>query len=606
MKNSDQTVIFCNLPQVHDDEFHLKTWGKGQNINSKIEAMENVFAGIPDRFMDFLDIATFVYCGDQAISRGGNMVDISGDHWYRGLHFVVGVRDVDFWKRDDVRSKLEDVLSFLSGECISFSFEKLADDRIRANYFEFVGKWEGNEKPNQVMLYSGGLDSLSGAMLEALDHGKRLVLVRHRPSNKFVRIFDQLDAGLLAKCPNKPLFLNLEINKNKELTKEYTQRTRSFLYFSLAATAAYLLELDHVKFYENGPVSINLPLLDQVIGSQSTRTTHPRVLCGFQDIASLIAERPFKVENPFIDKTKAEVIEALVQRKGQELIPFSISCAHANFGHRSHAKPQCGACSQCIDRRFAFELKNWSSYDSADRYEADFFHGGIYSVIKKEEDQATLIGYIDRALRISQTDFHDFVLKYPQITKAAKYLPPNPAAAAQALYQLYMRHAQEVTQVCETHVQKNQKALMLGILPFDCLARLVVDNPAYTAQQWEPPKPPKYIERIKETHGVEIWKVNGEAKKLTFKANSVQYKFLCILYNLYEANPGEWVPHETFIQQVAWQESSYFGKGNGDNGLMHKRLHDIRKCLGIAISFDKKNGCKIVPPSSPKSCPDRR
>lgn len=57
-KNSDQTVIFCNLPQVKDGEFHLKTWGRGKNINSKIEAMEGVFSNIPDRFMDFLDIAT--------------------------------------------------------------------------------------------------------------------------------------------------------------------------------------------------------------------------------------------------------------------------------------------------------------------------------------------------------------------------------------------------------------------------------------------------------------------------------------------------------------------------------------------------------------------
>jgi hypothetical protein len=595
-KNSDQTIIFCNLPNSDDNELHLNTWGSDQNVNSKIEAMEGVFSSIPDRFMDFLDIATFVYCGDQAISRGQKIVDNYGDLWYRGLHFVIGVRDLVFWQRDDVHNKLEDVLSFLSGECISFDFKKLEQDRARDNYLDFVGKWEEDEKPNQVMLYSGGIDSLGGAILEALDHGKRLVLVRHRPSNKFINIFNQLDAGLAAKCPNKPLFLNLEVNKDKGLTKEYTQRTRSFLYFSLAATAAYLLGLDHVKFYENGPVSINLPLLDQVIGSQSTRTTHPRVLCGFRDIASLIAERPFKVENPFILKTKAEVVEIIIQRKCNELIPLSISCAHANFGHRSNAKPQCGACSQCIDRRFAFESRGWASDDPTDRYCADFFHGGIYSVIKKEEDQATLVGYIDRALRISQMDFQDFVSKYPQVTRAAKYLPPNSTAAAQELFRLYKRHAQEVMQVCEAQVQKNQQAIMLGTLPSDCLARLVVDNPAYAVRQHEPPQPIPYIERVDEKGGIEIWKVNGEAKKLTFQSNSIPYKFLCILYNLYVANPGGWIPHDTFIQQSGWKEDRYFGKGNGDNGLMHRRLTDIRKCLGINISFDKKNGCRIVPP----------
>ncbi len=594
--NSDQTEIFCNLPRASETEFHLKTWGPGQNVYSKIEALEGVFSTIPDRFMDFLDIATFVYCGDQAIPRSQGITDTHDTHWYRGLHFNIGVRDVVFWQTPEVSQKLVEVLSFLSGECISFDFKKLEQERSRNNYFDFVGKWDENEKPDQVMLFSGGLDSLGGAIFEAIDNKRRLVLVRHRPANKFNSVFNRLDKQLEEKCPYRPLFINLEINKDKTLTRDYTQRTRSFLYFSLAATAAFILGTDNVKFYENGPVSINLPLLDQVIGSQSTRTTHPRVLRGYQELATLIAGRQFTVENPFIFKTKAEVIGIIVKRECESFIPNSISCAHANFGHRSLAKPQCGVCSQCIDRRFAFETRGWSQYDPVDHYCTDFFNGGIYSAIKKEEDQATLVGYVDRALKIAQMDFQSFVANYPQITRAAKYLAPNTAAAAQNLFDLYKRHAEEIKKVCCELITKNQEALMLGTLPSDALPRLVIDNPAYIAQQYQPLPPPPYLERIEEK-GIEIWKVDGEAKKLQYKSNSIQHIILMALYQYYITAPNAWIPHKVLMIATGWKSKErYFGKGNGDNGLMLKRLYDLRKALGINIRFEKENGCRIEIP----------
>ena len=60
--------------------------------------------------------------------------------------------------------------------------------------------------------------------------------------------------------------------------QEYTQRSRSFLYAALACTVARLFANSKVRFFENGVVSINLPISEQVVGARATRTTHPLVL----------------------------------------------------------------------------------------------------------------------------------------------------------------------------------------------------------------------------------------------------------------------------------------------------------------------------------------
>ena len=84
---------------------------------------------------------------------------------------------------------------------------------------------------------------------------------------------------------------------------------RSFLYVSIGATVAQMLGQRNVRFYENGVVSLNLPVSAQVVGSRATRTTHPRVLEDFGKLIGLVAGSTFTVENPFKWQTKGEVIE---------------------------------------------------------------------------------------------------------------------------------------------------------------------------------------------------------------------------------------------------------------------------------------------------------
>ena len=609
--NKTPHVAICNLPHLKVDGFHFNTLGPEPNVNSKIDVMEGLFSIIPERFLDFLDIATFVYCADQFFVRSQGISDLHGERWYRGINFIVGVRDISFWQDDAITEQLCSLLSFLSGEDISFEFQKLPIDKARDGYFNFVGKWDKREKPTQVMLYSGGLDSLGGALMESLNNGNRTVLVRHKSHEKFKKRHEQLNEALLNKCKNnRPLIVALEVNKDRKLTKEYTQRTRSFLYFSLASTIAYLLDLSNVKFYENGPVSINLPMTHQVLGSMATRTTHPKVLYYFQQLISKIAERPFIVENPFLKMTKGNVLDFIHQCDCQDLIPLSTSCAHIGFAHCSNKQPQCGVCSQCIDRRFALEACGLSILEPGSRYKHDFFAGSLGQL--KQEDRATLISYIERAIRIIQMSYEDFQLEFTSTALAAKYMPMGSAIASKQIFEVYKKHAAEVEAVCTKIVEKNAKNILRGNLPADSLARVLSDNPEIRIEtkktctlnddpevrldtETKESRSSSLIERIEED-GIEIWKIKGEVKHFPFKENSQQHRFLMILYNLFIANENEWIPHETFMQQAGWTPKQYFGKDRHDSGLAQKRFSEIRKALGIKISFDRKKGCRICSP----------
>src|SRR5690348_17515352 len=85
--------------------------------------------------------------------------------------------------------------------------------------------------PQQVVMFSGGLDSLAGAVEEAVVQKHRLLLVNHRPTDKLNNVHRKLEAMLAAKAGNfAPMHLHVHINKKRELNKNYTQRTRSFLY----------------------------------------------------------------------------------------------------------------------------------------------------------------------------------------------------------------------------------------------------------------------------------------------------------------------------------------------------------------------------------------
>ena len=229
-------------------------------------------------------------------------------------------------------------------------------------------------KADEVVLFSGGLDSLSGAVEELSTNGKRIALVSHRSSSKIYDHQKQLVAELKPRFPKKVMHLPVLVTRQEPLrVQEYTQRSRSFLYTALACVVARLLGNNRIRFFENGVVSINLPISEQVVGARATRTTHPLVLERFRQFFSAAVGKSVEVDNPFIWKTKADVIRSIVDRGCGALIKHTVSCTRGYDSTKLHT--HCGCCSQCLDRRFAMFAADAAEHDPVEMYKVELLTG---------------------------------------------------------------------------------------------------------------------------------------------------------------------------------------------------------------------------------------
>jgi hypothetical protein len=355
----------------------LDSIGPKANVHIWFENVARIFhEHLSPRLVDFLEIASYVYAADCATSRGKAWTDDdSTEPWGRDLAFVIPVREPSFWNAEGISSQITEVLSFLSNDKYSFTFVPLEADRsYRQQYFEFgdLEDWPFHG-PERVLMFSGGLDSLAGAV-ETARGGERLVLVSHRPVSIIDSRQRRLFSELQKEFPDRAIHIPVWINKAESLgRREPTQRTRSFLYSALGTAVAQSVQAGGVRFFENGIVSLNLPVADEVLRSRASRTTHPVAIRLLQSLCSAVTARNFAVDNPYLFKTKTDVVTVLSNQKATHLIPHTCSCAHSMFKRK--AQGHCGRCSQCIDRRVAIAAAGLLTSDPEGDYVSDVFVG---------------------------------------------------------------------------------------------------------------------------------------------------------------------------------------------------------------------------------------
>ena len=416
-------------------------------------------------------------------SRGKVDVDNFGNRWRRSLHYHVPVREPDFWKQAEVGRVLRDTLEFLSDDFYAFDFYPGKGAPQMQEYMTYDKSTTGLQAPELVMLFSGGLDSLGGAIREIVQNKQHVALVNHQSTDKFGRTYEELVTRLRAKCGVfQPTHLRVEINKKGIEAKDHYQRARSFLYAALGGTVARMLGLKELRFYENGVLSLNLPICGQLVGARATRTTHPRVLAGYEDLLSLLAGEKFAVRAPFLWHTKGDVVKEIVGAGCEELFPFSRSCAHT--WQTDNDEPHCGTCSQCLDRRVGVLAAHAEDHDPLNRYRIDIFT----QERPKKEDKLLGAGYIERANQIAaMRDSSDFLCRYPEAARALRFTRLSPGAAAEKIFTLYRKHAAEVKEAVKRLVAHHSMALVERTLPGDCLLRCVTESGSVTSIAVAPP-----------------------------------------------------------------------------------------------------------------------
>jgi len=438
----------------------LSLAGRGQNITLRHDISQRLATNIPPVIADLVEVATYVHCADHATTRGGNGVLNYGSRWRRTFRFHIPVREPAIWSSPQVLSALERTLSFLSDDDYRFSFTLNARPAPIQRYF--LSKTNENVEPefDCVVLFSGGLDSLGGAIRRLIQDQKRTVLVTHRSSRKVEPHVRHLVKLLRGKPQSAPLLhLPVRIEKSRRLSREFTQRTRSFLYASLAAATAQALGLDAIEFYENGIVSFNLPLAAQVIGARATRTTHPDVLSGFAELFSLLLGRPFAVENPFLWMTKADVLTVIASHGCADLIRYSNSCTRTFERTRLHS--HCGICSQCIDRRIAIMGAGLESYDPEEMYKLNLLTDA------REPGEARTMAecYIRFATEVGSMSEAAFLARFGEVSRIVNALPGKADDNARRVYELHRKHAECVARVIDGAMAKHSKEMRQGTLP---------------------------------------------------------------------------------------------------------------------------------------------
>lgn len=203
--------------------------------------------------IDLVILAGLINATDTRISRAAN----AQNGWTREIDLIVPVSDPALWAAH--RELLSATLKFLTGDFWRIAF------RDRPAGFETIAeppKTLPLDSYDEVALFSGGLDSLIGA-IDLLTASRRPMLVSHWWDAETSKAQQALLHKLETKFPpNSPRSLRVRLGFNKYEVRtgetENSQRGRSFLFFALAAMTAVSLGTSRVIVPENGLIGLNV------------------------------------------------------------------------------------------------------------------------------------------------------------------------------------------------------------------------------------------------------------------------------------------------------------------------------------------------------------
>jgi 7-cyano-7-deazaguanine synthase in queuosine biosynthesis len=454
----------------------LNTLGSDPNVHLILNNISRKLAHeIPSLLLDCLELASYVYAADQSVSRGGATLPGDGESWRRKFRFNIPVRELEVWQSTAVGETLVDTLSFLTDDYYEFSFRKSTREFPTESYFEF-DEGEPWFKADEVMLFSGGLDSLAGLIQSTEGDGRKVALVSHRAapqvSARQKDLLEEFDKATNGR--HDVLHIPVWVNKLQELTKDANQRSRSFLFTMLGVVVADMHKLDSISFYENGVTSCNLPISEQLVGSRASRTTHPLALYLLSELVSLLLSKKFTVRNPLFWKTKTEAVKSIGDKGLGQLIRHSCSCSHVRTSER--VRNHCGVCSQCIDRRFAMLASGMASDDPEDLYQVRF----PLDPISGTESRTMAMSYLDTARDLDGISIDNFFIKYGEASRLVGHLDMRVGDAAPKLLELHKRHGSQVCSAMTKLVHEHADLISRkNVHPESLLA--MIAGPATTA-----------------------------------------------------------------------------------------------------------------------------
>jgi 7-cyano-7-deazaguanine synthase in queuosine biosynthesis len=547
----------------------LNLQGAHPNVFLKIHNFGEAMArNVPELLVDLIELAAYVFAAEQGTGRVG--ARDTGEPWRRRFRFHVPVRHPELWSSEAVSSALVDLLSFLSDDDYEFVFTRLERSPSVRVYFDSPVP---DFRIEEVLLFSGGLDSLAGAIWEGIVDRRAVALISHRSLSRHNSQIDGLAASLAERARPKQIHhIPVWATKSENVNREYTHHTRSFLYAALAAMVAVMMGRDRIRCYQNGVTSINLPIAPQLRGGSMNRTGHPQATRGLARFLSALLDRPFTVESPFLWQTKTDVLLLIKDAGCGALAAQTMSCARTFQATRLHT--HCGRCLQCIHRRFAALAAGLTDEeDPPEMYKFDFLTGE-----QAAGDRTIAEAYLRRASRLRSIDELDFFADYPEATRSIRHVGQSSREAARRIVDLHRRHGEDLFAALVEGHKRYARLFQGGMLPDSSLLVLAV--------------PGQYRQTAESGSSVPTFRLEGDYWKVWFEEEQTTMKDGIGLRHIARllASPGR----QWHCAELLAQEAGHAGPvPSGSSGEASDRvsiktyrvwLEAIQEAIAVAIS----------------------
>lgn len=310
--------------------------------------------------VDFFILSTCIYGIDRFVERKKYSVD----GWSRELKVDLPVTDIEKWKA--AKHELESLCSFLTGDYWEIGFHKTHFIYPKELLMDIY-----NVGFSQVNLFSGGLDSLIGAIdcLKSRPNEKIIFTSHHDrdmggPKREQKELLEKLQDAFKDQFAFVPSVEITLAYSTTTMVKETTFRSRSIIFIGMALLVAQAKQIP-IAVPENGTIALNFPLSPSRRGACSTRTAHPTYIRKMKILWDKMGIHT-DIYNPYELCTKGEMVSHCEDLQLlEQLVKISNSCGKR--GHRRNwEKPSathCGLCMPCIYRRASLlSLKDKTTY----------------------------------------------------------------------------------------------------------------------------------------------------------------------------------------------------------------------------------------------------
>lgn len=301
---------------------------------------------VPDVTFSMLYLSAIVYAIDRTVER--KKYSING--WSREFDVDILIPEYQYFCNNS--QMINKMLSFLTGDYWNCHFVDSFEIVYPPQQQDLINLYEGI---NQVNLFSGGMDSLIGAIdyLSNNQNGKLCVVSHYDRNMPGPRKDQNRVIASLRQRYDQNLSVIQSVMISPQLSKEPSCRSRSMMFISLALIVAKYANCDLI-IPENGSVSLNYPLSASRRASCSTRTTHPVFIRQYQNLVNYLGIN-VRLYNPYEKRTKGEMVRDCNDKAYLlQVVNQSNSCGKRGmhqYMFDNKRATHCGRCMPCMYRR---------------------------------------------------------------------------------------------------------------------------------------------------------------------------------------------------------------------------------------------------------------